>query len=1023
MSNNISSHHRQDSSASRHEFTSPLIPRTIPVDPPSAGRSGLSSRRRFQLEADMRRESLAFFRKLDHGHADVSFDLLSNEWNEMINDPLIDHDADSPIQKAKPVRRSVQDRAPSSYRLPNALNSTPIRPSIPLFKSSPFAASPKPKYDADTDNDTSEFDTIGPPALSAGSLKALENLSPMQPPRAQFDLQLETTTEDRPSRVTIPSQPSSSFPPGSPSERKGRVIVAPTAPKTPERVKKPSSPIRFTRSSPNKPFPRSSLGTPRGFKSTLKPSSPRPKTLLNHYPDTPTRQPVNIARTPARIHEYKPSDSQEEEQPLSPSKLDFEGVLADYNGPNSAENDNSLSIPLSPAERRSSQPSQEPQSQRSNTHSSPARLPNTSSSQTNFNDSPNRSIDEGVFLISATGQSQNKSNDSHSALLNTSSTAEVIDHEIQSSPNKSDPVTPQKAVRAEDPGSASSIRKVRDFWEKLSVSSAEKLASVTRSLDIWSPSKNKPTSSTSPLKRRLSSDDGNEQRKIQKTAESVKGSGSGDLLSPSTSSNMLYSKLRSQNTHESPANEAEQSDDKENKLVAGNFRKSISSLPMFKESNSPIARRRTEEFGKLVTPERTDMGKISSKSVETQFTKRHLARNLFDELKSQPLPKLRPVSDRRSSRNLLDALGSDDTSTIEIVRKRNDFKQNFQKFEENIKQSEELDRSPLQETSPSRDALDHHISPISRTSHRSPSIKKNSTDDDDWAVPYSSKQLQQSSKTSTYSLSPARVMSKSPLRDRYNQFVSPKRPMSHKVPETPIPQTPKSAMLFAERKLTRGSGLDYASLPTPVKPSAAKFGTGRQRAEPLPERKIEPADENVLYSKPVIDEPKVKDYRPVDTLIDQDEKPTVDFTAEKEKTAVTVDRETKAVMNRKDSHIESVSVLASQAQKHTESQPVVTPMVVKPWYDENEQPDEWDVAPKHSTIVEPVSQQQPPQEPKIDTPTPAMTSTHSAFAKRKRESDAVTGRQRTKRKVNRIPPAQRPSRIPLASWRIAKMKN
>ncbi|KAG2173153.1 hypothetical protein INT43_004526 [Umbelopsis isabellina] len=1020
MSNNISSHRHQDSSASRHEFTSPLIPRTIPLDPPSAGRSGLSSRRRFQLEADMRRESLAFFRKLDHGHADVSFDLLSNEWNEMINDPLIDHDADSPIQKVKSVRRPMQGRALSSYRPANALNSTPIRPSIPLFKSSPFAASPKLKYDGDTDNDTSEFDTIGPPALSAGSLKALENLSPMQPPRARFDLQSETT-EERPARVTIPSQQASSFPPGSPSERKGRVIVAPTAPKTPERTKRPSSPIRFTRSSPNKPFPRSSLGTPRGFKSTLKPSSPRSQTLLNHYPDTPTRQPVNIARTPARIHEYKPSDSPEEEQPLSPPKLDFEGVLADYNDPHSAENDNSLSIPLSPAERCSSQPSQEPQSHRSNTHISPNRLPNTSSSQTNFGDSPNRSIDEGVFLISATGQSQTRSNDPQSALPPTLSTDEVIDREIQGSPNKSDPITPQKAIRTEDPGSASSIRKVRDFWEKLSVSSAEKLASVTRSLDIWSPSINKQTSSTSPLKRRISSGDRDEQRKIQKTSDSIKSTGSGDLSPPSTSDNMLYSKLRLHNTHASPAHENEESDDKENKLVAGDFRKSISSLPMFKETNSPIARRRTEEFGKMVTPDRTDMGKVSSKSVETQFTKRHLARNLFDELKSQPLPKLRPVSDRRTSRNLIDALGSDDTTTTEIVRKRNDFKQNFHKFEDNIKQSEEVNGSPGQETSPSRDALNHHISPISRTSHKSPAVKKHSTDDDDWVVPYSTKQLQKSSNTNTYSLSPARVMSKSPLRDRYNRFVSPKRPMSHKVPETPIPQTPKSAMLFAERKLTRGSGLDYASLPTPVKPSAARFAAGRHRAERKPEQRSEPADENVLYFKPERDEPKVKDYRPAATLMNRHEKPTVDFAAEKDQTAVTVDQKADAVMTRKASPTEKVNVLSSQVQKHTESQLEAT-VEGKAWYDEREQLDEWDDVPKHSAIVEAVNQQ-PPQEPKTDTTTPAMTGSFAAAAKRKRESDAASDRQRTKRKVNKIPPAQRPSRIPLATWRIAKMNN
>lgn len=801
---------------------------------------------------------------------------------------------------------------------------TPIRPSIPLFKSSPFAASPKPKYEGDTDNDTSEFDTIGPPALSAGSLKALENLSPMQPPRARFDLQLDAT-EDRPSRVTIPSQPPSSFPPGSPSERKGRVIVAPTAPKTPERaLKKPSLPIRFTRSSPNKPFPRASLGTPRGFKSTLKPSSPRSQTLLNHYPNTPTRQPVNIARTPARIHEYKPSDSQEEEPPLSPPKLDFEGVLADYNGPHSAENDNSLPIPLSPAEHRSSQPSQEPQSHTSNMHSSPVRLANTSSSQNNYSDSPNRSIDDGVFLIAATtGSSQNKSNNPQSAPSNTLSTAEVIDHEIQGSPNKSDPVTPQKAIRAEEPGSASSIRKVRDFWEKLSVSSAEKLASVTRSLDIWSPSKNKHTSSTSPLKRRISSGDRNEQRKVQKTTDSVKSPVSGDLSPHSTSSTMLYSKLRPQNTHQSPVKEKDESDDKENKLVVGDFRKSISSLPMFKESNSPIARRRTEEFGKLVTPERTDMGKLSSKSVETQFTKRHLARNLFDELKSQPLPKLRPVSDRRTSRNLIDALGTDDTTIIEIVRKRNDFKQNFQKFEDNIKLSEEVDRSPVQNTtSPSHDALDHHISPISRTSHKSPLVKKHSTnDDDDWAVPYSStKQLQKPSDANTYSLSPARVMSKSPLRDRFNHFVSPKRPVGHNVPETPIPQTPKSAMLFAERKLTRGSGLDYASLPTPVKPSAAaRFAAGRHRAERSSDVSSEPADENLLYGKTVADEPKVKDYKPTVALRNRDEKPTIDFAAEKKQTGVTADQNAQTFMTRKVSTIESVNVSSSQAHKVSHS--------------------------------------------------------------------------------------------------------
>ncbi|CAM0140340.1 unnamed protein product [Umbelopsis sp. WA50703] len=1009
MSNNIRSYHRQDSSASRHEFTSPLIPRTLPVDPPSAGRSGLSSKRRFQLEADMRRESLAFFRKLDHGHADVSFDLLSNEWNEMINDPLIDHDADSPIQKTNSLRRSVQERPPSSYRHSNALNSTPIRPSIPLFKSSPFAASPKPKFEGDTDNDTSEFDTIGPPALSAGSLKALENLSPMQPPRARFDLQSETA-EYRPSRVIIPSQPSSSFPPGSPSERNGRVIVAPTAPKTPERTKKPLSPIRFNRSSPNKPFPRSSLGTPRGFRSTLKPSSPKSQMSLNHYPDTPTRQPVNIARTPARIHEYKPSDSQEEEQPLSPSKLDFEGVLADYNGAHTSENpDSSLHIPSSPAERDSNQPSQQPQSQRSNTYRSPVRLPNPSSSQTVLNDSPNRSIDEGVFLISATGQSQSSPNRSQSTSTNKPSTAETLDHETQDSTNKSNPVTPQKAVRSEDPGSASSIRKVRDFWEKLSVSSAEKLASVTRSLDIWSPSTNKQLSSTSPLKRRLSSDDGDEQRKMQRTTEPLKHTGSNDLSSPVTSSNMLYSKLRSHTAQDITAKHAGEGDDKENKLVAGDFRKTISSLPMFKENNSPIARRRTEEFGKLVTPDLSDMGKTTSKSVEAQFTKRHLAHNLFDELKSLPLPSLRPVSDRRTSRNLLDALASDSNTTIEIVRKRNDFKQNFQKFEETILQTEESHRSPGQDASPRRQDIDHHVSPLSRTTHKSPVVKKHSTDSDEWAMPYSSKHQQASEITS--GRSPARVTSKSPLRDRFNHFISPKRPTSHVVPETPIPQTPKSAMLFAERKLTRGSGLDYASLPTPVRPSSTRFAADRRRPEPMAERRSKLEDENMVDSKSALHERKIE----VAALTSRNENTPLAPQADKDKAVATINHEIDAVITREDMPKESIN-MPSEAQKNTERQSVTT-MEIKPWHDETEQVDEWEGVPKHSgTVVESVRSPQP----KIHTSTSALT--HAA-AKRKREQETVAERQRTKRKLNKIPPAQRPSRIPLATWRIANMKN
>jgi hypothetical protein len=69
MSANINTRNRQENKASelRRALVSPLISRTIPTDPPSANRAAMNPMRRFQLETDMRRESLAFFRKLDHG--------------------------------------------------------------------------------------------------------------------------------------------------------------------------------------------------------------------------------------------------------------------------------------------------------------------------------------------------------------------------------------------------------------------------------------------------------------------------------------------------------------------------------------------------------------------------------------------------------------------------------------------------------------------------------------------------------------------------------------------------------------------------------------------------------------------------------------------------------------------------------------------------------------------------------------------------------------------------------------------
>lgn len=720
-------------------------------------------------------------------------------------------------------------------------------------------------YDTELE-DTLEMDTIGPPALSAGSLKALENLSPMQPPRAKFDFNQESSSlsvEERPERITIPARSSGGFfHPGSPGSRKNRVIVVPTAPKSPERSRKPSSsPSRFNKLSPQKAFPRSTLGTPprfQGFSSLRSPIKSHPAGAINYYPVTPTRQSVNIAATPSRIHEHKPLDSQEEETALSPPKLDFEGVLASYNDDDAAvgesESDDVVQNPSQDkAVFNSSQPSLEAQSQdfakqpESNLLTSEGLDEHTSDTN-EIPLSPSQRMNDGAHSstehVSCVGPLESR----RQSTCETGATEHVDDQLVT---DKSEPTTPQRLVRPEDPGSNSSIKRVKDFWENLAASSAERLASVKRSLDAWSPSTAKQQIPTaSPLKRHNSTLESEQEENIKwrrltdspsrhrLSGNELRSDGSDkahsqDALSELSSGNILSSRLN--NVGDDKADQSEEGDsDKENQVNGwkrASFKHSVSSLPSFRKNDTPVARRHTEEFRKLITPDRATVQRPESKSVEAQDRLSDLAekltasRNLVKELKRHPLPQLDPVSERRSSRNLLDALGystnmATSNTSDEIIRKRGDFRVNCEIFEEESSSKSKVQATATTATLSSSSPIDRRAgramhdkvtrpSPSSRLvspREKAAGVAKDDSDCVKLSIP------QQDSKT---------PQSKSRLgEERWNGFISPKRPTKALIAETPIPQTPKSAMLFAERKLTRGSGLDYASLPTPVRPTA-----------------------------------------------------------------------------------------------------------------------------------------------------------------------------------------------------------
>ncbi|GAB5590767.1 hypothetical protein Unana1_05667 [Umbelopsis nana] len=1029
MSANIKAHNRRENETFefRRGQASPVNSRTIPTESPSASRAAM---RRFQLEPDMRRESLAFFRKLDHGHADVSYDLLSNEWNDMMNDPLIDHDADSPIPK-HPPKRSHEKFPP--YRRANALNATPLRQSIPMAKSSPFAPSPKMVFETELD-DTLEMDTVGPPALSEGSLKAMENLSPMQPPRAKFEFNEPNTIshEDRPSRITIPSHSSSLFHLGSPSNRKNRVIVAPTAMRSPERPRKQLlSPSRLNKLSPQKSFPRSTLGTPPKYQGFSAPMSPVKShtSAINYYPITPTRHSVNIAATPSRIHEYKPLDSQEEDTALSPPKLDFEGVLASCNSDNAAERQSDDDLPTSSQEKtvHSSQPSQESQLQDfiklASSISADAVHEHTSdtgeiplSPSERVNDST-QSGDEQVGLHSSPSRRQ----------FSGRNNAVEKTYEAASPVTKSEPVTPQKLVRQEDPGSNSSIKRVKDFWESLAVSSAERLASVKRSLDVWSPTKRKQHSNTSsPLKRRNSSLEGEQEeaskwRKLSDTPDRNGVSTEDDRSKESEQIHVdpkekspgsdLYSNLNNVKDHK--VGQGDESADKENWVKEWtSLRSSVTNLPSFKKTDSPVARRRTENFRKLITPERSVDKQPASKSVEARNVVNDLiaSRNLLDELKSQPLPLVRSFSDRRTSRFLLEVLGSSkDTSTSsagdEIIRKRGDFKANRDMFDEespsrlNVKSSDRVTKSSEQETLPAGTLT----SPSSGRSYRSHDTSSRSSplktttfsksaegiDDHDWLKP-SISNLHQDSGANHFT-SPVRPESISQHEDRWNAFVSPKRPIKPAVAETPIPQTPKSAMLFAERKLTRGSGLDYASLPTPAKPTVSTKSVQSREAK----YRAEPA-----LSAPSRLSPKVHRSSP-DHLVGTEQERRE---SNAEYKPVTAEREE--------------VVLSTEKTTAIEIEPPIRNSIDERSSQNNDQLSKQDYDQQLSNLALAVSKALPGNiSAQAVTPNSSETP-----AKRKREEDMVEPRHRRKVRVNPIPVSQRPSRIPIATWRIKKQQ-
>jgi hypothetical protein len=720
-------------------------------------------------------------------------------------------------------------------------------------------------YDTELE-DTLEMDTVGPPALSAGSLKALENLSPMQPPRAKFDFNQESSSlgvEERPERITIPARSSGGFfHPGSPGSRKNRVIVVPTAPKSPERSRKPSSsPSRLNKLSPQMAFPRSTLGTPprfQGFSSLRSPIKSHPAGAINYYPVTPTRQSVNIAATPSRIHEYKPLDSQEEETALSPPKLDFEGVLASYNDDDAAAGEiESDDVVQNPSQDKtvfnSSQHSLEAQSQ-DFAKQPESNLPTSEGLDEHTSDtneiplSPSQRMNDGAHSSTEHVSCVSPLKSRRQSTCETGATEHVDDSLVT---DKSEPTTPQRLVRPEDPGSNSSIKRVKDFWENLAASSAERLASVKRSLDVWSPSKAKQqTPTASPLKRRNSTleseqEENSKWRRLTDSPSRHRLSGndlrsdgsdkahSQDALSELSSGNILSS--RSKNLEDDKADQSEEGDsDKENQVNGwkrASFKNSVSSLPSFKKNDTPVARRHTEEFRKLITPDRATVQKSASRSVEAQDRLSDLAeklaasRNLVNELKRHPLPQLGPVSERRSSRNLLDALGystnmATSNASDEIIRKRGDFRVNCEMFKEESSSKSKVQATVTKVTLSSSSPIDRRAdrtmhdkvtrpSPSSRLVSPRENATRVAKDDSDWLklpIP------QQDSKT---------PQSKSRLgEERWNGFISPKRPTKPLIAETPIPQTPKSAMLFAERKLTRGSGLDYASLPTPVRPTA-----------------------------------------------------------------------------------------------------------------------------------------------------------------------------------------------------------
>jgi hypothetical protein len=272
----------------------------------------------------------------------------------------------------------------------------------------------------------------------------------------------------------------------------------------------------------------------------------------------------------------------------------------------------------------------------------------------------------------------------------------------------------------------------------------------------------------------------------------------------------------------------EQVSDKENAPAGLSGLKPFVARPpsfILKDNNDPITRRHTDSSQNTKTSEPLKDANPTSKSVEATKTVDEWF--LTKEKPSDENSHRPPFAERRSSRNLLgDFQSSIPTRTAdasqEIVRKRGNFEFNRKLFEEgapNETTAKEAasDHSTSQDRSGS-DAKDtaSNKPPSGLLSRQITLFNSNDEKADEKDEECSTEKIA----VKTDGDRTKRDLSTTPNQAQSSRLVSNERDgptgdttLSALVPQTPIPQTPTSAMLYAERNFRRGSRLDLENSP------------------------------------------------------------------------------------------------------------------------------------------------------------------------------------------------------------------